>query len=215
MEIERINTYSDKRFSKNALYQHGCFLLDQKPYEVEIVSDFEAIVRGENKSEYHNIIDEFRFFAPHITEFLDEDCNIVKEFAHAEPFTVLLEEIQPSQFYVDEEKVAAISTFIQKPEDIIIQVLPFNERYISLDGHTRLYYAFLKGFEYVRAVIESSDDYIYAFTAEAQKRGIYTPKDMVLLRHDEYEEKWNRFCDKFFEASANSADSGDENNNEQ
>ena len=37
MEIQRINTYDDKRFSQAILLQHGCFLVDGKPYEVEII----------------------------------------------------------------------------------------------------------------------------------------------------------------------------------
>ena len=40
MEIQRINSYDDARFAKNVLYQHGGFLIDSKPCEVEIVSDF-------------------------------------------------------------------------------------------------------------------------------------------------------------------------------
>ena len=108
-----------------------------------------------------------------------------------------VDQIQPSQFFVDEDKIAAISSFIQKPQDIIVQVLPHEGRCISLDGHTRLYYAVLKGWECVRAVVESSDDWVYRFVAEAQKRGICTPKEMTLVSHTEYEEKWNRFCDDF------------------
>ena len=111
-----------------------------------------------------------------------------------------LDQIQPSQFFVHEVKITAISSFIHKAQDIIIQVLPNEDRFISLDGHTRLYYAVMQGWECVRAVVESSDDWVYKFVTEAQKRGIYTPKEMALVSHDEYEEKWNRFCDDFFAA---------------
>ena len=41
MEIQRIDTYADSRFSECALFQHGCFLVEGKPYEIEIISDFE------------------------------------------------------------------------------------------------------------------------------------------------------------------------------
>ena len=41
MNIKRINTYDDKRFSQKVLNQHGCFLVEEEPYEVEIISDFE------------------------------------------------------------------------------------------------------------------------------------------------------------------------------
>lgn len=99
---------------------------------------------------------------------------------------------------MDEEKLAAVSSFIREPNDIIIQVLPFEGRFISLDGHTRLYLAVLKGWESVRAVVDTSGDYIYGFAAEAQRRNIHSPKDMERISHSEYEEKWHRFCDDFF-----------------
>ena len=62
MEIQRIDTYADSRFSECALFQHGCFLVEGKPYEIEIISDFEAVVRGEEKEVYLKIIEEFRFY---------------------------------------------------------------------------------------------------------------------------------------------------------
>jgi len=198
MEITRINTYEDNRFSTKALLQHGCFLLDGKPYEVEIISDYEAVIGGEDQTVYSEIIEEFRFYTPHITRFYNTDGQIVKEYPPAQLLTLCLDQIQPSQFFVDEDKIAAISSFIHKPQDIIIQVLPIEDRFISLDGHTRLYYAVMQGWEFVRAVVESSDDWVYKFVTEAQKRGIHTPKELTLVSHAEYEEKWNRFCDQFF-----------------
>lgn len=198
MEIKRINTYEDSRFSKSVLLQHGCFLVDGKPYEVEIISDYEAIISGVDQAVYAEIIEEFRFYNPHITRFYNRERQTVKEYSPAQLLTLRLDQIQPSQFFVDEDKIAAISSFIRKPQDIIIQVLPNEDRFISLDGHTRLYYAVMKGWECVRAVVESSDDWVYRFVTEAQKRGIYTPKEMTLVSHTEYEEKWNHFCDDFF-----------------
>ena len=50
MEIERIDSYVDDRFSKKALLQHGAYLIDDEPYEIVIVSDNKAIVYG-NKPE--------------------------------------------------------------------------------------------------------------------------------------------------------------------
>lgn len=197
MTITRIDTYQDNRFSQNVLYQHGCFLVDEVPYEVEIISDSEAVIRGADPAVYAAIIDDFRFYTPHITRFYDGNRLIVKEFPARQIFTLRLEQIQPSQFYVDEDKIAAISSFIHRPDDIIIQVLPHKERYISLDGHTRLYYAVMKGWESVRAVVETSDEWVYGFVEEAVKRGIHSPKDLILVSHREYEEKWNRFCDDF------------------
>ncbi len=107
-------------------------------------------------------------------------------------------QIQPSQFFVDEEKIAAIRSFIHDPQDIIIQVTPWQGRWLSLDGHTRLYYAVLNGWDTVRAVEAETDGAVLGFAREAQRRNIHSPKDMELVSHSEYEEKWNRFCDEYF-----------------
>lgn len=80
MEINRINSYTDTRFSRKALLQHGCFLVESSPYEVEIFSDFEAVIRGQNKTAYPENIEKFRFYTPHITKFYDEQHQIILEF---------------------------------------------------------------------------------------------------------------------------------------
>ena len=198
MEIKRIDAYDDARFSKSVLLQHGCFLVDEVPYEVEIISEREAVIRGAEQTLFPMVIDEFRFYTPHIVRFYDNDRNVIKVFPNIELLKIPLDQIQPSQFYVDRDKIAAISNYIYEADDIVIQVMSHQNGFISLDGHTRLYYAAMKGWRYVRAVEETSDDWVYRFVAEAQKRNIYTPKDMMLVSHEEYEEKWNRFCDEIF-----------------
>lgn len=198
MDIKRINSYQDSRFSQTALNQHGCFLADEEPYEVMILSDHDALIRGRDVSVYPLIIEEFRFYTPHITVFYDKCGNIVQEFSAAKLLTIPLADIQPSQFYVDADKIAAIQSFIQTKDDIIIQVMRCADHYISLDGHTRLYYAVMKGWNEVRAVEETSGDYIYGFVEEAIRRNIHTPYDLILVNHPDYEEKWNKFCDDYF-----------------
>ena len=198
MEIKRIDTYDDTRFSKSVLLQHGCFLVDEAPYEVEIISESEAVIRGADPTLFPMVIDQFRFYTPHIIKFYDNDGNVIKGFPNIKLLKIPLYQIQPSQFYVDKDKIAAISNYIHAADDIVIQVMPYQNGYISLDGHTRLHYAVMNGWKYVRAVEETSADWVYHFVAEAQKRNIHTPKDMMLLSHEEYEEKWNRFCDEIF-----------------
>ena len=199
MEIKRVDTYQDDRFSQKVLYQHGCFLVDEMPYEVEIISSYEAVIWGENPAVYPELVEAYRFYTPHITCFYDKEGNKIREYPRVRLITIPLDQIQPSQFYIDQDKIAAISSFIHKADDIIIQVMPWQGYYISLDGHTRLYYAFMKGWKNVRAVIEVSDSWVYDFVEEARKRDIRSPGDMALVAHDDYEEKWNKFCDRYFE----------------
>ena len=78
MEIQRIDTYADSRFSECALFQHGCFLVEGKPYDIEIISDFEAVVRGEEKEVYLKIIEEFRTISgnPRQFNYRDESAGV-------------------------------------------------------------------------------------------------------------------------------------------
>lgn len=198
MDIIRVNSYSDPRFSQKVLNQHGCFLINDLPYEVEIISTHEAIIRGQKRHFFLDLIEAFRFYTPHITVFYDENKNIIRTYSPVTLLTIPIRDIQPSQFYVDKEKVAAVSTFLTNPDDVIIQVLRHKDNHISLDGHTRLYYAVQRGWSHVRAVESHSDDYIFGFVHEAKKRGIYSPYNLTAISHEEYELKWNKFCDDFF-----------------
>lgn len=198
MSIERINNYCDPRFSQSVLNQHGTYLVDGKPYEIEIISDYEAQVRGAKSDAISELIEEFRFNAPQITRFLSESGEVLFERTHENTITLSIEEIQPSQFYIDEEKLNAVGTFLNKAEDIIIQVAPYEGGYVSLDGHTRLYYAVINGWTQVRAIVCEVDDWVRDFVTEAKKRGIFSPTNLILLPHTEYTEKWDRFCADFF-----------------
>lgn len=198
MDIQRINTYDDPRFSAEALHQHGCFLLDGMPCEVLIITEDTARITGAAEAAIPALIEEFCFFAPHITRFVDEHGELVHALPPRELLTIPLKDIQPSQFYVDEDKLAAVRSFIRQPEDIIVQVLPHRGRFIALDGHTRLHLAVVNGWTHVRAVAETSDESIFGFVEEAKRRGIRTSADMTLVPHAEYEIKWNRFCDDYF-----------------
>ena len=48
MDIQRIDNYTDTRFSKTVLEQHGAYLIDGDPYEIEITGSSEATVRGKD-----------------------------------------------------------------------------------------------------------------------------------------------------------------------
>ena len=137
--VNRVNTYLDDRFLKKVLNQHGAFLVGDDPYEVEIVSKTDAIIRGKNSNFYEAVIDEFRFYAEHITNFWDETNNLVKTYPAVELVKIPMAEIQPSQFYVDEIKKQAVSDFVHTEEDLIIPLVNWEGHNVSVDGHTRLF----------------------------------------------------------------------------
>ena len=199
IRIERINAYDDSRFSEKVLKQHGAFVInDTIPCEIEIVGNCEAVVHGGVQEYQDTVIEEFRFYAEHICKFYNEEQELIKEFEPVETFRIRIEEIQPSQFYVDEDKIEAVKTFITSPKDIIIPVMKENGKYISLDGHTRLAAAIELGYDEVIAFCTEAGDYIFDFVNEAKKRGIHTPYDLKKVPHEEYEVVWNQFCDEFF-----------------
>lgn len=198
MNITRINTYDDHRFSQEALNQHGCYLADgDAPIEIKIISQSEAIIIGD-EAYFDEVIDEFRFNAEHITKFYDESCKIVKQFKDIELFKLDIDKIQPIQFFVDKDKLEAVKSFVNGDEDVIIPVAMHDGTYASLDGHTRLYLAYILGFKQVYAYFSEDFDGFDYFFDEARKRNIYAAKDLILLEHEEYVEKWDKFCDEYY-----------------
>ena len=197
MNITRINTYDDHRFSQEALNQHGCYLADgDVPIEIRIISQSEAVIKGE-EAYFDEVIDEFRFNAEHITKFYDESGKIVKQFKDLELFKLDIDKIQPIQFFVDRDKLEAVKSFVHSEKDVIIPVAKHEGAYVSLDGHTRLYLAYTLGFNVYAYFSEDFDGFDYFFD-EARKRNIYAVKDLILLEHEEYVDKWDKFCDDYY-----------------
>lgn len=211
MDILRIDGYDDERFDKDVLEQHGAFLIDGKyPCQFRINGADSATVYWHGEGDIDAIIDEFRFYAEHITKFYNENGELIKEFPDAVLFDVDIDAIQPSQFYVSTEKIAAVATFINSGDDIIVPVLQAEEsgKYISLDGHTRLYYAYKQGFTKVKAVLSDENELTRDFAREAQARGIYKISDMIEVEQAEYVDKWYKFCDEYIAQKSAGQDDG-------
>lgn len=121
MEIKRINDYQDGRFPKEILLQHGAFIIDQaKRCMFRIIGHCSAEVQYDEGIEILPIIDEFRQYAEQITAFYDASGHKIAAFTPIVPKTWPLEMIQPSQFFVDADKIDAVSTFVHSPRDVII-----------------------------------------------------------------------------------------------
>lgn len=204
MEITRINDYGDTRFGRDVLLEHGAFLLSGVPCSIKVTGTFSAKISSQrplSDEETDALIEEFRFFAEHICDFFAEDGTLIKSFPHPALFCVPTESIRPSQFYVSEEKLGAVASFVHSEDDVIIPVVRLESGELAAcDGHTRLYLAHKMGFTHVRAFFTTDGGkYISDFAREAEKRGILSVCDMKVLSKDEYEEKWVGFCRKFFE----------------
>lgn len=198
-KIQRINEYDDTRFHKEVLLEHGAFLIDDKyKCSFKITSKNTATAEFDKEINIEEVIDEFRFYAEHITKFYDINNKIIKSFPSINIFKINIEDIQPSQFYVDKNKVESVSSFITNSNDIIVPLAKINDELVSLDGHTRLHLATKRGYKQVYGFYTLAEDYIRDFVLEAKRRNILTPYNLELLTHEEYEKKWYRFCNEFF-----------------
>lgn len=198
-KIQRINSYDDERFDIEILTQHGAFVVDDKyKCSFKIINEDSAIVFFDKEIDVLQLIDEFRFYSEHIVNFYNKDMETVKAFPPIDIFSISIKDIQPSQFFVNMDKVKAIQSFINNEEDIIIPLAKLKDSFISLDGHTRLYYAVSRGYDKVKGYFTEPGDYLEGFVEEARKRNVYSPYDLELISHEDYKIKWDKFCDDFF-----------------
>ncbi len=209
VEIQRINEYEDERFEPEILRQHGAFLVGGHPCSFRILDGNSARVYYHDYTDMEEILDTFRFYTGHINRFYTGDGRLLKEYEEVRVFDLPVGQIQPSQFYVDQEKLQAVGNFIRRPEDIVIPVLEYEGRYVSADGHTRLYLAYQRQYDHVRAFLaKDPGGYLLEFAREAQGRGVFHVEGMEMLSHEEYEVKWNQFCEDYF-GSAHQPEDGD------
>ena len=198
-QFTRVEADEDARFRQEVLAERGAYLVDGKLHcEFKMLDARSAQMRWEEGVDPLQAIEAFRFYSFNITRFVDQEGRIVAAFPEVPLFWLGLDQIQPSQFYVSDAKLARVETFIHSEAEIIIPVMRHGKRWAAMDGHTRLYLAVTRGYARVRAYEEESDEEIAYFIKEAEKRGIREPKDMALVPAVVFHEKWDGFCDAYF-----------------
>lgn len=208
MDITRIDGYTDSRFSREVLDQHGAFLVDGRPWAFRIVSDRAAVVTAEALEEepLKEAVELFRFYSGHITEFYTEGGRCLLRLPPVERREVDIDFLQPTQFSVDRDKCRAVGSFIRSPAGLVIPVAELDGALCTLDGHTRLYTAWGMGIRRTMVFdspLEPGQREIFAgFVREARRRGIFHIGDMALYGHEEQEEKWAGWCRAYFRQRA-------------
>lgn len=205
MDIQRIDTYTDPRFPQEVLYQHGAFLVDGAPWAFRVISGHEAVISAEvpDPAAVEQAVEDFRFYAGHITTFYDESGKCLLRLPPVERLEAEIDSLQPSQFSVDREKCAAVGHFIRSAADIVIPttVLEDGTRCV-LDGHTRLYEAWRRGIRTAMVIDVPGWEGIAGFVQEARKRNIYHVRDMALYSPEEQKANWHDWCDAYFAAKS-------------
>jgi len=198
VEIVRANPGDTNMFTEVQLtFGACCFYTGNKKYFFEINGKEATLFT--NTNEYINLaIDEFLFYSGFITKIKDQKGRILTERNPNAPILYEVAKIQPSQFYISEEKLQRCKKWITKPDDILIPISIIDSKVVALDGHTRLRAALDFGFEFVYAYTEDSGEYVCKFADKAISLGIKSVTDMELLGEEEYKVKWHGFCDDFF-----------------
>ena len=213
MEIQRIDGYTDPRFSQEVLRQHGAFLVDGAPWAFRVISDHEAVIDRErtDMAALAEAVEYFRFYAEHITTFYDGEGNCLLELPPVERREAETDSLQPTQFSVDREKCGAVGHFLHTASDVAVPVMTLADGTLCvLDGHTRLYEARRRGIPtamvFDSALTPGQQAVMEDFVREARGRGIFHIGDMALYSPQEQKEKWHDWCSAYFAARQEAED---------
>jgi len=201
MRITRAGLKDADIFTDEELrYGACCFFTEDRAYKYFFeIRGQEAILFSNTEQYINQAIDEFLFYSGFVNSVKDKDGRVLMTKTQNKPYLHKLLEIQPSQFYVNEDKLSNCKKWIKGIDDIFIPIAIKDGRSISLDGHTRMRAALELGFTSVYVYPDEYDETIFHFVDEAIRRNVNSVADMELASGDEYEIKWNKFCDDLFE----------------
>lgn len=206
IKIECIRGYDDPRFDTETLRRRGAYSVNGTPCSIMITgADTATISWHGDINAADDIIEAFRLHAGQISKFYDEAGTLIKEYPPRETFEIEIESVQPSKFYINSAKLAAVETFVDNAELVAIPVLQGEKEgeYIAADGHTRLYCAKAKMGNTVRAYYAEENGALREFAAQAKQRGIHSVSDMQIITPEEYAQKWDAYCKAFLTAREN------------
>ena len=115
-----------------------------------------------------------------------------------------INDLQPSQFYISEEKINNIKKWFSPRDLSNFEPIPIKEldgQVVITDGHTRLVMALLSGLDSVPLVWDEDElnwDMYRECVKECKKLGITSPSNLLtrIISKDEYDIKWNKWCDE-------------------
>jgi hypothetical protein len=118
-------------------------------------------------------------------------------------FMMKLDEIQPSQLFINSEKLSLVmKTFDANPRSIeFIPVKKIGDQVVFVDGHTRAFASFLRGMSKVKVYWEEDEldwDAYEVCVDWCKKEGINTIADLKerVIPSKEYQVLWLDRCEK-------------------
>ena len=195
-----IKTYDNPYFKEKSRVLGNCFIVKDKEniYHYEfIINNTTATIISYNDIYITEVIDKFRFYNKYITKFKTKDNSFYKSFDDIFTFKLPISVIAPSQFFINEDKLNNLDNYMDIDE-IYLPVNIINDEYILLDGHHRLYLAYINHKKMVNVYIDEFDDSIYDFIYFAKEQNIKNIKDLKVISKELYKELWDGFCDQYF-----------------
>lgn len=133
--------------------------------------------------------------------------QVLKSIVRVHIAELCLLDIQPSQFYLSQEKIDRIKLWFDPNDLSNFEPLPIkllNGKVIFTDGHTRAWVAYKAGLTKVPLVWDEDDlpwDLYQNCVDACLARNVYTVADLSerLLPPDEYKEKWLGWCKQMHE----------------
>lgn len=118
-------------------------------------------------------------------------------------FRIEIEKIIPDQLTVNKEKVDRVSTWVEKPEDVVVACVEIEDKMVCIDGYSRLVVAHIKGFEYVYAyIMDDSDNMEFYKTCMewCKDQNVFSIKDLInrIVTPEEHERLWINKCQAYF-----------------
>lgn len=119
-------------------------------------------------------------------------------------FMMKLNEIQPSQLYISSEKLSEIMKTFDSANLELIKPIPIKKlgnEIVFVDGHTRAFAAFLRGFSEVPVYWEDEEfdwDAYEICVRWCKEDGIYTIADLKnrVVSQKDYETLWYARCEE-------------------
>lgn len=199
MKITRINDYDNPDFEPLVLFQHCAYYIDEVPCSIKIIDSTTAIIDTNFSGNLAPVIDEFRIHAYNITNFYTKNMVLIESLPEITLNEFSIDELKPSQFYINELKLDAIKQWLNVESEVIIAITKIGNNLIIADGHTRLFRAKELGYQTVKTYFIEQEKYLYDFYNAAQEKEIYEIKDLQVISNEEYLIKWLGYCKQYFE----------------
>lgn len=150
------------------------------------IRGFEAYIKYDRITLVDMVIEEFRKYFGYINIFYNEDRTYYRAFDDTYTFKLPIKIIQPSKFFINKERLDAVSKYLEDKE-VYIPVALIDDEYVAISGHTKIYAKALEDAKMVNVYMadyipDNLDDLVYM----AKENNILKISQMEILTDEEY-----------------------------